>query len=99
MAGTIGLAIIVAAAENGVIGKDNDLPWHIPGDMRYFKAVTMGKPIVMGRKTFESIGKPLPGRTNIVISRNDAYRAPAGVSVVASLEEALVLAAQAARAS
>jgi dihydrofolate reductase len=67
MAETIRLAIIVAAAENGVIGKDNGLPWRLPEDMRYFKAVTMGKPIVMGRKTFESIGKPLPGRLNIVI--------------------------------
>ena len=65
------LAVIVAAAENGVIGRDNaQLPWHLPEDLRYFKRVTMGKPIVMGRKTFESIGRPLPGRTNIVITRN-----------------------------
>jgi dihydrofolate reductase len=90
------LAIIVAAAENGVIGKDNGLPWHLPKDMAYFKAVTMGKPIVMGRKTFESIGKPLPGRENIVISRREAFQAE-GVSVVSSLDQALVLAADIAR--
>ena len=65
----IRLAIMVAVAENGVIGRDNALPWHLPEDMRYFRRVTMGKPVVMGRKTFESIGRPLPGRTNIVISR------------------------------
>lgn len=82
------LAIIVAAAENGVIGRDNAMPWHLPGDLRHFKRVTMGKPIVMGRKTYESIGKPLPGRTSIVITRNPAFRAP-GVEVVSSVEEAL----------
>jgi dihydrofolate reductase len=85
------LAIIVAAAENGVIGKNNALPWRIPADMRYFKQTTMGKPIVMGRKTFESIGKPLPGRTNIVITRNSAFVAE-GIKVVSSLDEALKLA-------
>ena len=67
--GAIRLAVMVAAAENGVIGKNNALPWHLPEDLRYFKRVTMGKPIIMGRKTFESIGRPLPGRTNIVITR------------------------------
>jgi dihydrofolate reductase len=87
----IRLAVIVAAAENGVIGRDNALPWHLPGDLRYFKRVTMGKPIVMGRKTFESIGRPLPGRTNIVISRQGGYGAE-GVRVVSSLDEALALA-------
>ena len=81
------LAIIVAAAENGVIGRNNGLPWHLPQDLRYFKQVTMGKPIVMGRKTFESIGRPLPGRSNIVISRNIAFSA-AGVRIVATLDEA-----------
>lgn len=85
------LAVIVAAAENGVIGRNNALPWHLPEDLRYFKRVTMGKPIVMGRKTFESIGRPLPGRTNIVISRNEHYRAE-GVRVVSSLDDALDLA-------
>lgn len=87
------LAVIVAVADNGVIGRENSLPWHLPEDLRYFKRVTMGKPIVMGRKTFESIGRPLPGRTNIVISRNPEFEA-VGVSVVASLDEALELAAQ-----
>ena len=87
------LALIVAAAENDVIGRDNKLPWHLPEDLGYFKRVTMGKPIVMGRKTFESIGRPLPGRTNIVISRNPEFEA-AGVLVVASLDEALGLAAE-----
>jgi len=84
-------AVVVAAAENGVIGRDNALPWHLPEDLRYFKRVTMGKPIVMGRRTFESIGRPLPGRTNIVITRNRDFRAE-GVRVVNSLDEALDLA-------
>ncbi|MEH6515492.1 MAG: dihydrofolate reductase [Halioglobus sp.] len=87
----INLALIVAVAENGVIGRDNGLPWHLPDDLKYFKRVTMGKPILMGRKTFESIGRPLPGRTNIVISANPDYQAN-GVRVVSSLEEALALA-------
>lgn len=87
------LALIVAVADNGVIGRDNSLPWHLPEDLRYFKRVTMGKPIVMGRKTFESIGQALPGRTNIVISRNRQF-APAGALLAASLEEALALAGQ-----
>jgi len=85
------LAVIVAAADNGVIGCNGALPWHLPEDLRYFKRVTLGKPIVMGRKTFESIGRPLPGRTNIVVSRNTQYRAE-GVRVVASLDAALQLA-------
>ena len=63
------LSAIVAMTEDRVIGKNNQLPWHLPADLRYFKNVTMGKPIIMGRKTYESIGKPLPGRTNIVLSR------------------------------
>ena len=85
------LAIIVAAAENGVIGRNNAVPWHLPGDLQYFKRVTMGKPIVMGRKTFESIGRPLPGRTNVVISRDPDYSAE-GVRVAGSLEAALRMA-------
>lgn len=89
------LAIIVAVAENGVIGRDNGLPWKISEDMRHFKGVTMGKPVVMGRKTYESIGKPLPGRLNIVITRNPAYRAE-GVRIVGSLDEALAVGGQAA---
>jgi len=87
----IRLAVIVAAAENGVIGRDNALPWHLPEDLRYFKKVTLGKPIVMGRKTFESIGRALPGRTNIVITRKPDFQAE-GVRVVASFDDALRLA-------
>jgi dihydrofolate reductase len=84
----ITLSIIVAAARNGVIGKDNSLPWHLPEDLRYFKAVTTGKPVVMGRKTFESIGRPLPNRTNIVITRNPEWVAEK-VLVVNSLSAAI----------
>ena len=87
------LAIIVAVADNGVIGRDNALPWKLPEDMRHFKQMTMGKPVIMGRKTFESIGKALPGRTNIVITRNGAFAA-AGARCVSSLEEALQVAEQ-----
>lgn len=71
----------------GVIGRDGGLPWHLPADLKHFRRVTMGKPIVMGRKTHESIGRPLPGRENIVVSRSPAYRAP-GCRVVASLARA-----------
>ena len=85
------LALIVAAAENGVIGRDNQLPWHLPEDLGYFKRVTMGKPIVMGRKTYESIGRPLPGRTNIVITRNPDWQAE-GVRALPDMEAALALA-------
>ncbi|PIE42578.1 MAG: type 3 dihydrofolate reductase [Gammaproteobacteria bacterium] len=85
------LAIIVAQAKNRVIGVKNKLPWHLPEDLRYFKQVTMGRPIIMGRNTYESIGRPLPGRTNIVITRQADY-APQGVRVVHSLEQAIELA-------
>jgi len=85
------LAIIVAQDKNRAIGINNKLPWHLPEDLRYFKQVTMGKPIIMGRKTFESIGRPLPGRVNIVISRQDSYE-PKGVKVVDSLPAARELA-------
>jgi dihydrofolate reductase len=81
------LSIVVAAAENGAIGKDNRLLWRLPDDLKYFKAVTMGKPIVMGRKTYESIGKPLPGRLNIVISRQSGLEI-SGCAVVGSLAAA-----------
>ncbi len=67
------ISIIVAMANNRVIGKDNKMPWHLPADLQHFKKVTLGKPIIMGRKTYESIGRPLPGRKNIVISRNADY--------------------------
>jgi dihydrofolate reductase len=82
------ISIIVAVAENGVIGSDNRLPWHLPDDLKRFKALSLGKPIVMGRRTFDSIGRPLPGRTNIVISRQSGL-ALQGTRVVHSLDEAL----------
>lgn len=82
------LSLIVAMGENRVIGVENRLPWHIPEDLKRFKKITMGHPILMGRKTFESIGKPLPGRTNIVITRNKDFRADGTVSC-GSLEEAI----------
>lgn len=85
------IAIIVAQDKNRAIGIENKLPWHLPEDLRYFKRVTMGKPIIMGRNTFESIGRPLPGRVNIVVSRREGY-APRGVRVVNSLEAAAELA-------
>ncbi len=85
------LAMIVAQSSNRVIGRDNKLPWYLPGDLKYFKQATMGKPIIMGRKTFESIGKPLPGRLNIVISRDASFTAQ-GIKVVMSLPEAIELA-------
>lgn len=86
------LILIVAAAENDVIGRDGDLPWHLPSDLAYFKRATMGKPIIMGRKTHESIGRPLPGRANIVVTRQADYEAD-GCVVAHSLEEALQSAA------
>lgn len=88
MSKEIKVAIVVAVAENGVIGRNNALPWRLPKDLAYFKRVTYGHPVVMGRKTFESIGRPLPGRTNIVVSRNKDWMAE-GVVLVHSLENAL----------
>lgn len=85
------VAMIAAVGSNGVIGADNGIPWRLPSDFAFFKRTTMGKPLIMGRKTFESIGKPLPGRTNIVVTRDQSF-APAGVEVVRSLEDALDLA-------
>ncbi|WP_439107702.1 dihydrofolate reductase [Congregibacter sp.] len=85
------IALIVAAADNNVIGRNNALPWDLPQDLAHFKRTTMGKPILMGRLTFESIGRPLPGRTNIVISRNLDYAAE-GVRCVDSLDSAIELA-------
>lgn len=85
------ISIIVAVAENGVIGRGGDLPWRLPDDLRYFKRITMGHPLVMGRKTFESIGRPLPGRTNIVLTRDPAWRAE-GVDTAHTLDQALDLA-------
>ncbi|MBM0108449.1 type 3 dihydrofolate reductase [Steroidobacter sp. S1-65] len=85
------LSIIVAVADNGVIGSGNQLPWRLPDDLKRFKALSLGKPIVMGRKTFDSIGRPLPGRLNIVISRQPGLRIP-GCQVVTSIDDALVAA-------
>lgn len=79
---------IVAAARNGVIGVDNQLPWRLPADLKRFKSLTMGRPIVMGRKTWDSIGRPLPGRANIVVSRDADFRAE-GAQVVADIAAAL----------
>lgn len=84
------IAIIVATDEQGLIGKDNDLPWRLSADLQHFKRVTMAKPIIMGRRTHESIGRPLPGRQNIVISSRQDYQAQ-GCDVVQSLESALDL--------
>ncbi|WP_283788557.1 type 3 dihydrofolate reductase [Bermanella sp. WJH001] len=86
------LALIAAYAQNRVVGIDNKLPWHLPEDLKYFKRCTSGKAIIMGRKTYESIGRPLPNRTNIVITRNPAFKAD-GVKVVTSLNDAIELAA------
>jgi len=82
------LSLIVAMGENRVIGVDNHLPWNIPEDLKRFKAITLNHPIVMGRKTFESIGKPLPKRTNIVVTRDRSYRVEGG-AVCYSFNEAL----------
>lgn len=85
------LSLIVAVAENGLIGRDGDLPWRIPADLKFFKETTMGKPIVMGRKTWQSIGRPLPGRVNIVITRDRQFVAD-GAVVVHDLAAALAAA-------
>ena len=83
------LVIVVAVAENGVIGKDNGLSWRMPSDLKRFRRITMGKPLIMGRKTFQSIGRPLPGREIVVVTRDGAFRAE-GVHVVHSPREAVV---------
>ncbi len=82
------IALIVAMSRNGVIGRNNGMPWHLPEELRHFKATTMGKPMVMGRKTWESIGRALPGRTSIVVTRRRQWQ-PEGAIVVASVDEAL----------
>lgn len=84
------ISLIAAMDRNRLIGRENGLPWHLPDDFKHFKSVTLGKPVIMGRKTFESIGKPLPGRKNIVISRS-GFSAP-GVTVVSSIDQALTAA-------
>lgn len=87
------ISLLVAMSRNRVIGRDNALPWHLPEDLRFFKRVTMGKPVVMGRTTYDSIGKPLVDRENIVITRNPDFDAD-GVHIVNSIEEALALSVQ-----
>ena len=86
------MVLIAAVARNGVIGNAGSLPWHLPSDLKRFKQVTMGRPVIMGRKTWESIGKPLHGRLNIVVTRNPGF-APAGATVAGSLAQALEIAA------
>ncbi len=80
--------IIVAVAKNNVIGRDNTLPWHLPSDLKHFKKTTMGYPLIMGRKTYDSIGRPLPGRDNVVLTRDPDLELP-GCIVVHSMEEAI----------
>ncbi|HEY9030786.1 MAG TPA: type 3 dihydrofolate reductase [Kangiella sp.] len=92
------ISLIVAMANDRVIGKDNEMPWHLPADLKHFKAVTLGKPVIMGRKTHESIGMVLPGRKNIIISRNPDYRSAfhnEQCQVVTSLEQAFNAAGEA----
>jgi dihydrofolate reductase len=86
------IALIAAMTRKRVIGRDNRLPWHLPGDLRHFRELTLGKPVIMGRLTFESIGKALPGRTNIVISRRRDLVVPADVTLVSDTDAALKLA-------
>lgn len=93
---SITVTFVVARAENGVIGKDGHLPWRISADLKFFKSVTVGKPVIMGRKTYESIGKPLPRRTNIVVTRQKDWRAE-GVIVASDVPTALALAYEDAR--
>jgi len=90
------LCLIAALAQNRVIGRDNQLPWHLPADLKHFKALTLGKPIIMGRKTWDSLGRPLPGRLNLVVSRQPGLQLE-GAEVFASLEVAIVRADEWAR--
>lgn len=85
---SVRISMIAAVAENGVIGNGVEIPWRIPSDFAHFKRTTMGKPLIMGRKTFEAIGRPLPGRTNIIVSRQAGYQ-PDGVIVINSLDAAI----------
>ena len=82
------LALIAACAHDRVIGRDNDMPWHLPADLKHFKAMTLGKPIIMGRKTWDSLGRPLPGRLNLVVSRQSGIQLE-GAEVYGRLEDAL----------
>jgi dihydrofolate reductase len=90
---TLALVGVVAVADNGVIGQGNALPWHISADLKRFRALTLGKPLIMGRKTFASIGRPLPGRETIVVTRDAKFAPPPGVFVAPTIDAALQLAA------
>lgn len=83
---------IVCTSKNWVIGRDGDMPWHLPEDLKFFKKTTMGCPVIMGRRTFESIGRALPGRLNIVLTRDSSYKVPEGVAVTSSIDSAIELA-------
>jgi dihydrofolate reductase len=91
-AGAPRIYLVAAVASNGIIGVDGQLPWRLPEDLKHFKTLTLGHPVIMGRKTWESLGKPLPGRDNIVVTRNAGYEAP-GAAIATSLEAALALCA------
>ena len=93
MGRSLNIVLVAAVAENGIIGAGNSMPWHIPSDLKHFKGLTLGRPVIMGRKTFESLGRPLPGRFNIIVTR-DAFRLPDGVTRAGSLDDALSLARQ-----
>ncbi|HEY7884385.1 MAG TPA: dihydrofolate reductase [Cellvibrionaceae bacterium] len=94
MRAALKVALIVACDKNHVIGKGNALPWHLPADLQYFKCVTLGKPIIMGRKTYESIGRLLPGRPNIIVTRQAAWQPPAGAYKAMDLADAISLAGE-----
>jgi len=90
--------IVVAVSRNGIIGREGDMPWRLSSDLKRFKAMTLGKPVIMGRKTFQSIGKPLPGRPNVIITRDTDFAAE-GITVVHSLDEAIEVASRLAKES
>ena len=90
-ASSLQIVFVVAVAENGVIGLNNAMPWHLSSDLKRLKAMTLGHPVIMGRKTYASVGRPLPGRTNIVVTRDKAFQAP-GIVVATSLDAALDIA-------
>lgn len=90
--------IVVAVSRNGIIGREGDMPWRLSSDLKRFKAMTLGKPVIMGRKTFQSIGKPLPGRPNVIITRDAGFSAE-GITVAHSLEEAIEVASRLAKES
>jgi dihydrofolate reductase len=90
--GTTRIYLVAAVAKNGVIGAGGKLPWHLPEDLKHFRKLTLGHPVIMGRRTWESLGKPLPGRENIVVTRRAGFEAP-GASVAASLAAAIALCA------